>query len=100
MGWASANRDPKVFEDPDTYRIDRPQRRHMSFGWGVHTCPGAALARIELRVLLEELLRRVPDLEVMARDPVYHFGGGDYNCIESLPVKFTPGKRERSVADR
>lgn len=99
MGWAAANRDPKIFECPAEYRIDRPQRRHMAFGWGVHTCPGAALARMELRVLLEELLRRIPDLEVALRDPVYHFGGGDYNAIDKLPVKFTPGRRERTAAD-
>jgi cytochrome P450 len=50
---------------------------------------------MELRVLLEELLRRLPDLRVEVRDPVYNFGGGDYNCMATLPVTFTPGVPER-----
>lgn len=96
MGWAAANRDPKAFEAPTEYRLNRPPNRHLSFGWGIHTCPGAALARMELRVLLEELLRRLPDLRVAVEKPDYHFGGGDYVFIETLPVTFTPGAREGS----
>ena len=96
MGWAAANRDPKVFEAPTEFRIDRGTNRHLSFGAGVHTCPGAPLARMELRVLLEELLRRLPDLRVHIESPEYHFGGGDYAFLESLPVSFTPGKPERA----
>jgi cytochrome P450 len=98
MGWAAANRDPKTFESPASLSIDRDHYRHLSFGFGVHTCPGASLARMELRVLLEELLRRTPDLRVTIQDPAYHFGGGDYCCIESLPVTFTPGRRETAEA--
>jgi cytochrome P450 len=94
MGWAAANRDPKVFESPTEFRFDRERNRHLSFGFGIHTCPGAPLARMELRVLLEELLRRLPDLRVDAHSPEYRFGGGDYAFIDSLPVAFTPGKPE------
>lgn len=100
MGWAAANRDPKVFPAPAEYRLDRTNNRHVAFGFGIHTCPGAALARMELRVLLEELLRRIPDLRVAETDPTYHFGGGDYNYIATLPVTFTPGTPERRAADR
>jgi len=99
MGWASANRDATVFEAPTEFRIDRPSNRHLSFGFGVHGCPGAPLARMELRVLLEELLRRLPDLRVEANPPVYQFGGGDYAFIDSLPVTFTPGKRSQISRD-
>ena len=93
MGWAAANRDPKVFDAPTEFRIDRRNNRHLSFGFGIHTCPGASLARMELRVLLEELFKRVPDLRVGIDNPVYHFGGGDYSFIAALPVTFTPGRR-------
>lgn len=94
MGWAAGNRDPQAFEAPTEYRLNRPPNRHLSFGWGIHTCPGAALARMELRVLLEELLRRMPDLRVSVDKPDYHFGGGDYVYMATLPVNFTPGVRE------
>jgi len=48
---------------------------------------------MELRVLLEELLRRIPDLRIAVEEPEYHFGGGDYVYMATLPVTFTPGSR-------
>ena len=66
--FASANRDAEVFDDPEAFRLDRdPEeiRRHlMSFGFGAHYCPGAALARLEARITLELLLERLPDLRL------------------------------------
>lgn len=57
--YTAANRDPRVFEDPDTFVLDRPNiSQHISFGRGTHSCPGAPLARIMLRVTLEEVLSR------------------------------------------
>jgi len=88
MGWAAANRDPKVFDDPTSFRIDRSHNRHLAFGFGIHTCPGAALARMELRVLLEQLFERLPNLRVDVAHPIYEFGGGDYNFIPTLPISF------------
>lgn len=64
MLWASANRDPDQFEDPDTVNFDRAQNRHLTFGIGAHRCLGAALARMELQVMLEEILRRMPDFKI------------------------------------
>jgi cytochrome P450 len=93
MGWAAANRDPKAFATPDDLKIDRYPNRHLTFGFGIHTCPGASLARMELRVLLEELLRRIPDLSI-STVPEYLFGGGDYSFIPSLLGHFTPGQPE------
>jgi cytochrome P450 len=94
VGWAAANRDPGVFEVPADFKLRRPQNRHLTFGYGIHSCPGAALARMELRVLLEELLRRTPDLKVQTDTPDYQFGGGDYSFLPSLEVSFTAGLRE------
>jgi cytochrome P450 len=61
---ASANRDERQFEDPDRLDIRRKVKRHFSFGYGLHFCLGAHLARLEARVALEELLARFPEWEV------------------------------------
>lgn len=55
--WASANRDEAVFGDPDEFRLDRDPSQNLLYGAGIHICPGAPLARLELLVLVEELLR-------------------------------------------
>ncbi|MBY6685593.1 cytochrome P450 [Rhodococcus sp. BP-288] len=88
LGWAAANRDPSMFECPSEFRLDRGRNRHLTFGSGLHTCPGAPLARMELRVCLEELLRRVPDLELDTRSSEYLFAGGDYASVTTLPARF------------
>ncbi len=64
MLWASANRDPDQFEDPDEVNFDRKQNRHLTFGIGAHRCLGAQLARMELQIMLEEILRRIPDFHI------------------------------------
>jgi cytochrome P450 len=63
--FASANRDPGEFDRPDEFRLDRPTselKRHLSFGFGAHFCPGAALARLEARVTLRLFGQRLPGL--------------------------------------
>ncbi|MFI9538080.1 cytochrome P450 [Nocardia fusca] len=88
--WASANRDPKQFEDPLSFRLDRKRNRHMSFGLGVHFCIGAPTARMVMRVGAEELLRRLPDLELADSGSVHwEFGGTENVAIPKLDVRFT-----------
>ena len=60
----SANRDDRVFDDPDRFHVRRDIAHHLAFGYGIHFCLGAALARIEGRVVLDELLTRFPEWEV------------------------------------
>jgi len=62
-----ANRDPEIFSDPDTFRLDRPlnqSKRHLSFGYGVHFCLGAPIARLEAQIGLRKLVEGVPDLRL------------------------------------
>ena len=70
---AAANRDPQVFDDPDTFRPGRKQR-HLSFGNGVHVCLGQHFARAELAVGLRMLFERFPNMQ-LAEGPVVYEGG-------------------------
>ncbi len=68
--WGAANRDPARFEDPGEFRLDRPHAKgHMAFGKGAHFCVGAALARMEARVVLRLLLDRTTHLEALDTGP-------------------------------
>lgn len=63
LNWIAANRDGRVFEAPGEFRLDRDQTPNLLYGAGIHVCPGAPLARLELRVVLEELLARTRHIE-------------------------------------
>uniref|UniRef100_A0A6J7QA95 Unannotated protein n=1 Tax=freshwater metagenome TaxID=449393 RepID=A0A6J7QA95_9ZZZZ len=64
LGILAANRDPRVFERADELILDRRPNPHLAFGHGLHFCLGAALARLELRVALPRLVKRLPNLRV------------------------------------
>jgi len=64
LGFPAANRDPAAFKDADRFIIDRMENRHLAFGLGIHRCVGSNLARLELRVALEEFIARYPRFEL------------------------------------
>jgi cytochrome P450 len=64
LNWASANRDPEVFEAPDEFRLERTSKPHMVFGSGIHSCAGAPLARQELNILVNEMFDRTAQFEL------------------------------------
>ena len=89
--YPSANRDADVFEDPDTFKVERnPQ--HLGFGVGTHFCLGANLARMEMRVAFRELLRRLPDMEFSNGGPVVKPAALVRSCTE-MQVRFSPERR-------
>jgi cytochrome P450 len=83
--YQSANRDAEVFDDPDTFRLQRKPNRHIAFGYGPHMCIGQHLAKLELRILFEELLPRIKSIELTGDRKVVqtNFVGG----LRSLPVR-------------
>jgi cytochrome P450 family 142 subfamily A polypeptide 1 len=90
--YPSGNRDAAAFPEPDRFDVVREPNRHVAFGgFGTHHCLGATLARLELRVLFEELLRRLPDLELATGDPLPVRPSNFIVGIEAMPVRFTPG---------
>jgi cholest-4-en-3-one 26-monooxygenase len=91
--YVSANRDEDVFDDPFTFDIRRSPNEHVAFGGGgPHHCLGANLARMEIRVLFEELIRRVPTIE--AAGPAERLRSNFIGGIKHLPVRFPAGPRE------
>lgn len=68
---AGSNRDPRANENPDTFDINREKPKQISFGYGIHLCIGAALARLETQVALEELLDRYPDMQLRDNAPAW-----------------------------
>jgi cytochrome P450 family 142 subfamily A polypeptide 1 len=88
--YPSANRDEEVFENPERFEVTRSPNPHIAFGFGAHFCLGNQLARLELRVMFEQLLERLPDLALTDdRDPPRR-PANFISGIESMPVTFTP----------
>ncbi|NUW34361.1 cytochrome P450 [Nonomuraea sp. SMC257] len=88
--YPSANRDETVFADPYRFDVARTPNDHIAFGFGSHFCLGNSLARLEVRTMVERLLRRMPDLEpVGAGEPAFR-PANFISGYESMPVRFTP----------
>jgi cholest-4-en-3-one 26-monooxygenase len=86
--YVSANRDERVFPAPERFDVGRTPNDHLSFGFGPHFCLGAALARLEIQIFFEELLRRLPD--IAPAGPAVRMRGNHIAGIKHLPVRFTP----------
>jgi cytochrome P450 len=93
--YGAANRDPKAFDDPESFKIDRTPNSHVGFGGpGPHFCLGAHLARRELSVVFRQLFSRLPDLEVTGElAPLEAMGIPLVGGVKHLPVSFTPSAR-------
>jgi cytochrome P450 family 142 subfamily A polypeptide 1 len=85
--YPSANRDEKVFPYADRFDVERTPNEHIAFGYGAHYCLGASLARLELRVMFEELLARIPNL-ALVNDELPPRRASDFICgFEAMPVE-------------
>ncbi len=86
--WASANFDEDEFDRPGEFDIRRTTNRHMSFGRGIHRCLGSHLARLEMKVMVQQLLRRIPDYTVDESELRLHHDVGIAYGYESVPIRF------------
>ena len=84
------NHDERNFDAPEEFRLDRRGNNHLSFGHGIHTCVGMHLARIEIAIALEEVLRRMPDFELVQPLPDPKVRGGLMWAFDSLPIRVRP----------
>lgn len=87
--YASANRDEAVFDRPDEFLVERDPNPHVAFGFGPHFCLGAQLARLEIRVMLEELSARIPNMRLVSDDPIPRSHSSFVRGVHSMPVTWT-----------
>ena len=93
--YPSANRDEDVFADAQSFDIGRSPNPHVAFGFGTHFCLGASLARLECRILFDELLPRLDDLRLATDDPLPRRASSFISGLEALPITF---RSRRSAA--
>lgn len=86
--YPAANRDPAVFAEPDRFDVRRRDNQHLAFGFGPHFCLGAALARLELKVMFGEVLRRLPDLELTSDTALPWRASNFITGPEAMPVRY------------
>ena len=87
MNFPAANRDPEAFDHPEVVQLERVHNRHVAFGSGIHRCAGSNLARMELRIAIEEWLARIPDFS-LAQGEEITWAGGQVRGPRVLPVVF------------
>lgn len=84
----AANRDPAVFPEPDRLDLGRGDNHHLAFGWGIHFCLGAPLARVEAQITFTTLLRRLPGLTLATAAPEWR-DTAVLRGLRALPVSFS-----------
>lgn len=99
IGFASANRDADVFDDPDSVMLDRFPNRHLAFGIGMHRCVGSNLARVMFEEMILGVLSRIPDYVVDASALRPYFTQGLASGWQQVPTTFTPGRPTGAVID-
>ena len=90
--YSSGNRDERVFDNPETFDVTRAHNHHVAFGFGTHFCLGASLARLEIRVMFEELLRRIPDWRLAPGAEPKILGATFARAYDAVPIEFTPAR--------
>jgi cytochrome P450 len=94
LSWVSANRDEHEFGTcPAEFDLERGSNRHVAFGAGPHRCAGSHLAKMNLRVAIEEIVNRLDDLCLAVPDDEVEFHSAFSRAPESVPITFTPGPR-------
>ena len=91
LAWASANRDEKLFDNPDKCVMDRYPNRHVGFGVGIHRCAGAHFARAQIEIILQQVLERMPDYRIDEQHTYQYPNIGVVNGWVQMPAIFTPG---------
>ena len=96
----SANHDEAVFARPAEVDLGRRPNPHLAFGAGVHRCAGSHVARFELRVMIERVLARMPDYQIVHDQAERYVASGDVDGWVTMPAVFTPGERLTVTAER
>ncbi|MET0986441.1 MAG: cytochrome P450 [Steroidobacteraceae bacterium] len=96
MCWAAANRDPRAFANPNEVDFNRENKQHLTFSVGPHVCLGAHVARMEMRVVVEEVFKRLPDFKLDEPNLVFAPDVGLIYGYKAVPVSFTPGAKSGS----
>ena len=90
MYYGSANRDASMFADADKFDVSRTPNEHIAFGGGTHFCLGSHIARVEIQVMLREIMTRLPDIEPVGE--VEYLASNFISGPSKLPVRFTAKK--------
>jgi cytochrome P450 len=99
ISWSAANRDPRAFDNPTTFDIDRSPNRHTVFGLGVHRCLGSHIARLTLNCAVTEFTRRIHELKVNPSQIERGRENGTVMSYKHVPATFTAGPRENSYPE-
>ena len=93
LAWASANRDPEIFDEPETVDTSRFPNRHIAFGAGMHRCIGSNLARVMFEEMMDQVLDRIPDYKIDFSRARRYTSVGTINGWVDVPISFPPGTK-------